>query len=110
MYFGRLVDVASRDELYPDPRHPYTRALLSAVPRPDPHSEAQRQRQVLEGDVPSPLAPPTGCAFHPRCPVRDQVSDGRCAEERPGLLPLSSALNARSAACHLDAAREASPA
>jgi len=104
MYLGRVVEVATREELYTNPRHPYTRALLSAVPRPDPGSEATRQRQVLEGDVPSPLTPPTGCAFHPRCPSRELVPDGRCAAERPLLRQAAGELTGRTWACHLDPA------
>ena len=68
MYLGRIVELASRDRLYAAPSHPYTCALLSAVPVPDPG--AQRQRLILQGDVPNPAAVPPGCPFHPRCPER----------------------------------------
>jgi oligopeptide transport system ATP-binding protein len=69
MYAGKLVEVAPRDELYENALHPYTRALLAAVPVPDPEVEEQRGRAELRGEIPSPLAPPTGCRFHPRCPI-----------------------------------------
>ncbi|HXH25407.1 MAG TPA: ABC transporter ATP-binding protein [Vicinamibacterales bacterium] len=69
MYLGKVVELAETDELFDHPLHPYTRALLSAVPVPDPEIEAQRERRVVQGEVPSPMNPPSGCVFHPRCPL-----------------------------------------
>jgi len=69
MYLGHLVELADRNEIYVNPLHPYTKALLSAVPIPDPVLDAQRERVLLTGEVPSPLNPPSGCVFHPRCPI-----------------------------------------
>lgn len=79
MYLGKLVELADRDTLYRDPLHPYTRALLSAVPIPDPDVEDERQRTILQGDVPSPASPPEGCNFCTRCPVVMDI----CEKEEP---------------------------
>jgi len=94
MYLGKMVEVADRNELYQSPQHPYTRALLSAVPIPDPGLEAERERQVLRGEVPSPLNPPSGCVFHPRCPLAVE----RCRGEIPALRQVRPQ---HDAACHL---------
>ncbi len=98
MYLGKIVEVAERKALFADPHHPYTRALLSAVPIPDPATK--RDRIILRGDVPSPIRPPPGCRFHTRCPY---VFD-RCRSEEPMLRPLGS--TGQLAACHLDSLPE----
>ena len=94
MYLGRIAELANRQALYEEPLHPYTRALLSAVPIPDPKIEAKRERTVLRGEVPSPLNPPSGCVFHPRCPI----AVDRCSAELP---PLREIRPGHWAACHL---------
>src|SRR5262249_6266990 len=94
MYLGRIVELADRQALYEDPRHPYTKALLSAVPIPDPSVEATRHHVVLPGEVPSALRPPSGCVFHPRCPI----AVDRCRTEVPALREI---VPGHSAACLL---------
>ncbi len=96
MYLGRIVEIATRDQLYREPLHPYTQALLAAVPIPDPALEATRPQQIISGEVPSALRPPPGCRFHPRCP---HAMD-KCRTEDPPLRDLGSG---RAVACHLHA-------
>jgi peptide/nickel transport system ATP-binding protein len=106
MYLGKIVEMADGEALYRSPKHPYTGALLSAVPIADPELAKQKKRIILEGDVPSPIDPPSGCRFHPRCPQTrliaksEGIPDGiepRCRDEEPLLRPFSPK---QSAACH----------
>jgi oligopeptide/dipeptide ABC transporter ATP-binding protein len=94
MYLGRIVELADAPALYRAPKHPYTQALLSAVPRVQP--AARKERIILQGDVPSPLEPPAGCPFHPRCPVKDKPK--ACFEQLPQLRTLG---NGSRVACHV---------
>ena len=94
MYLGRIVEMAPGETMYVNPKHPYTGALLSAVPIPDPELAAQRHRIILEGDVPSPIDPPSGCRFHPRCP---RAQFPVCKEDDPRLTPHH---RGQLAACH----------
>jgi oligopeptide/dipeptide ABC transporter ATP-binding protein len=92
MYLGRIVELGTRDQIFTAARHPYTRALLAAVPRPDPH--ARPEHKPLVGDVPNPAAPPSGCAFHPRCPW----AEDRCRTTTP---PLTPGRDGHAVACHV---------
>jgi oligopeptide transport system ATP-binding protein len=94
MYLGRVVELADRESLYEAPAHPYSHSLLSAVPLPDPREERRRRRIILQGDVPSPATPPSGCHFHPRCPI----AVARCSQEVPELRTLDD--TGRQVACH----------
>lgn len=94
MYLGKIVEMAYGDTLYKTPKHPYTGALLSAVPIADPRSAATKKRIILQGDVPSPINPPSGCRFHPRCP---NVQLPKCATDEPVLEPMHPG---QVAACH----------
>ena len=94
MYLGKLMETAPKHELYDNPLHPYTKALFAAVPVPDPELEAQRERIILEGDIPSPQFPPSGCVFHTRCPVATE----RCKVETPAYREVT---HDHWAACHL---------
>ncbi len=93
MYVGKIVEIADRDDLYDNPLHPYTQALLSAIPIPDPSVEARRKRIIISGDIPSPVNPPAGCRFHTRCPI----AFDRCKIEVP---PLKTYAPNHVAACH----------
>ena len=92
MYLGRIIEVGKADVLYRDAKHPYTKALITAIPTPDP--EINKTKTVLEGDVPSPINPPKGCAFHPRCPIAEDI----CKKDIPRLINLN---QEHSVACHL---------
>src|SRR5512132_2330947 len=93
MYLGKVVELADAKRLYAEPKHPYSGALLSAVPVPDPDRVRERERVILAGDVPSPIDPPSGCRFHPRCPKAQE----RCVHEEP---PLERKASGDLAACH----------
>jgi oligopeptide/dipeptide ABC transporter ATP-binding protein len=93
MYLGKLVEVTGVDELYARPLHPYTKALLDANPIPRPTQARARQRSVIRGEIPSPANPPSGCRFHPRCPV----AEPRCTLEEPKVVNVGGTL----VACHL---------
>ncbi|MFI6800917.1 ABC transporter ATP-binding protein [Streptosporangium canum] len=102
MYLGRIAEIGTVDEVYGRPAHPYTRALLSAIPLPDPDLERSRERILLEGDLPSPADPPSGCRFRTRCPKRALLGAEearRCAEEEPSVVRLAPAVD-HGAACH----------
>jgi oligopeptide/dipeptide ABC transporter ATP-binding protein len=94
MYLGKIVEITTSDELFANPQHPYTQALMSAIPIPKPNRK--RKRIILEGDVPSPLNPPSGCRFHPRCPIAEDI----CSREEPVLKALDSHPE-HQIACHL---------
>ena len=94
MYLGKIVEIADRDDRYAAPKHPYTKALLSAVPIPDPQVERKRHRIILSGDLPSPIKIPSGCRFHTRCPMAQQI----CREIEPAF-ELKAERN-HYAACH----------
>ena len=97
MYLGKVAELADRQELFRDAQHPYTQALLSAIPIPDP--ELRRKRIILRGDVPSPVNPPSGCRFHPRCPLREELGNPEiCVTAEPALLGAGSATH--HVACH----------
>jgi len=97
MHLGRIVEIGPAAAIFARPAHPYTRALLDAAPVPDPALEASRQHNLLEGDLPSPMSPPTGCRFHTRCPV----AVARCRAEEPLLAPMASGDPSRQVACWL---------
>jgi peptide/nickel transport system ATP-binding protein/oligopeptide transport system ATP-binding protein len=101
MYLGKIVEVAERREMFRDPEHPYTQALMSAIPIPNP--ELRRQRVILRGDVPSPVNPPSGCRFHPRCQLRQELGEPAiCATTEPPLISLGVDATgiAHECACH----------
>jgi oligopeptide/dipeptide ABC transporter ATP-binding protein len=108
MYLGKIVEEGARDEIYARPGHPYTQALLSAVPLPDPKREQARERILLRGDVPSPANPPSGCRFRTRCWKKLELESGGtdtsvCSEEEP---LLDSSVVGHPVACHFAATRE----
>jgi oligopeptide/dipeptide ABC transporter ATP-binding protein len=96
MYLGRAAEQGPGDQVYATPRHPYTVALLSAAPAADPDSAAARQRIILTGDVPSPINPPSGCRFHPRCPKAQEL----CSQQEPALESKAGDPQDHRTACH----------
>jgi len=106
MYLGKIMELADRDELYAEPMHPYTHALMSAVPVPDPEKESRRQRILLKGDLPSPINPPSGCVFHTRCPkYRELLSDTEKELCRVEVPVLEAKAPMHFVACHYPQAR-----
>src|SRR5690606_14798963 len=107
MYLGRVVETAPVEKLFTAAAHPYTQALISAIPLPDPQKERARERIVLTGDVPNPINPPSGCRFRSRCPkFANQLSEAdkqRCIEEEPALIDRG---QGHESACHFAEARE----
>jgi oligopeptide/dipeptide ABC transporter ATP-binding protein len=96
MYLGRIVELADRNEIYEHPLHPYTQALLSAIPIPDPDKETKRQRIILKGDVPNPANPPSGCRFHTRCSYATDI----CETEDPVFRNMGTQVDDHMVACH----------
>jgi len=96
MYLGKIVEMGSRDDVYDHPLHPYTQALLSAIPIPDPDKEARRERIILKGEVPNPANPPTGCRFHTRCQYATEI----CSQEDPEFRNLGTTFGPHMVACH----------
>ncbi|TAL08900.1 MAG: dipeptide ABC transporter ATP-binding protein [Chloroflexota bacterium] len=107
MYLGRIAEVADRQTIFRDPHHPYTQALMSAIPIPD--ARRRRRRVILAGDVPSPLNPPSGCRFHPRCPLRERLGNPEiCATDQPDLIVRAGTDPVEHlAACHFVSERDA---
>jgi oligopeptide transport system ATP-binding protein len=97
MDLGRVAEVGTREQIFTAPRHPYTQALLSAAPVPDPDAQRRRRRVILSGELPRQLDPPTGCRFHTRCPL----AEDRCRTEVPELRQMPREVGSGSVACHL---------